>query len=160
MKSFAVVAAAALGLASAPVHAEEPDDASPAMQADGHARMLVAGLLGEQEVPTPGDPDGRGQFMAWPDADGQLCYKLMVNSIDAPVAAHIHAGAAGTAGGVTVALEAPADGKSEGCAAIDADAMNAIWADPSAFYVNVHNAEFPKGALRGQLMAHPMDHAK
>ncbi len=26
-----------------------------------------------------------------------------------------------------------------------------ILANPSAYYVNVHNAEFPSGAIRGQL---------
>lgn len=122
-------------------------------KANGHSKMLMAGLLGTNQV-NGGDEDGRGQFMAWPDAEGQLCYRLMVSNIAAPTAAHIHSGAAGVNGGVVVGLAAPTDGKVEGCATVDAETMAALWAEPGAYYVNVHNGEHPAGAVRGQLMSH------
>lgn len=145
-KIIALAAIVAATPAIAGHHEENP-------KADGHSKMLMAGLLGTNEV-SDGDEDGRGQFMAWPDKDGKLCYRLMVTKVDAPTAAHIHIGAAGVNGGVAVGLSAPTDGKVEGCADVYADTMAAIWADPGSFYVNVHNAEHPAGAVRGQLMSH------
>jgi hypothetical protein len=35
--------------------------------------------------------------------------------------------------------------------AADADLIKAIIQSPQEYYVNVHNAEYPAGALRGQL---------
>lgn len=38
-----------------------------------------------------------------------------------------------------------------GCVTATPELAAAIQADPAAYYVNVHNAAFPAGALRGQL---------
>ena len=65
--------------------------------------------------------------------------------------AHIHKGAVGMAGPVVIALTAPANGWAKDCAPVTADVMAAILAAPSDYYVNVHTATFPKGAIRGQL---------
>jgi hypothetical protein len=37
------------------------------------------------------------------------------------------------------------------CLAVDKEKLDPIVANPSAYYVNVHTAEFPGGAVRGQL---------
>ena len=109
-------------------------------------------LTGAAEVPGPGSEKGTGSAELTVDtAKGQICYMLMSQGTDAPTMAHIHKGAPGVAGGVVVPLTAPANGMSEGCAPAAADVLAAIVAKPSDYYVNVHSAAFPKGAIRGQL---------
>ena len=86
-------------------------------------------------------------------AKGQICYTIKVDKIAAASAAHIHKGAAGTAGGPVVPLKAPATRLgSRSCATVAAAvARSIVKLAPANYYVNVHNAEFPGGALRGQL---------
>lgn len=121
-------------------------------------------LDGQQEVPGPGDPDGRGRFQYEIKHD-KLCYKLSVRNIETPTAAHIHFGPEGEAGPIAVALKTPpADGSSHGCIRAQANQtpenaaevltrweLDGIKKSPFFFYVNVHNEEFPAGAIRGQL---------
>ncbi len=60
----------------------------------------------------------------------------------------------GVAGGVIVPHFLPlpdADGFSSGCISADRDLIVDIIQHPDEYYVNVHNADFPAGALRGQL---------
>ena len=108
-------------------------------------------LTGAAEVPGPGDPDGRGfAFVRWDTDTGEICYHVFVRRIAPATAAHIHVGDEDTAGPVVQALETPDDGYSSGC--VDNDALAAaLDADPENYYVNVHNADYPAGALRGQL---------
>jgi hypothetical protein len=75
----------------------------------------------------------------------------VVSGIAPATAAHIHVGAAGVAGPVVVPL-APPTGTSSGCVTgVSPELIKAITQNPQNYYVNVHNAEFPAGALRGQL---------
>ena len=122
---------------------------SPALAA-GPVTMKTA-LSGAAEVPA-GDPDGTGAATVTIDsAKGQVCYNLSVSGIDKATMAHIHKGAVGVSGPVAVALDAPATGSSSGCKAAPPEVIAAILAAPSDYYVNVHSAAFPSGALRGQL---------
>ena len=53
---------------------------------------------------------------------------------------------------MVVPLTTPdAAGKSKACAKADAAVVKDILQTPAGYYVNVHNAEFPAGAVRGQL---------
>ena len=81
----------------------------------------------------------------------EICFQLSVQDIAPATAAHIHVGELGVAGPVVVGLIAPSDGFSSACVSVDRDLIKAIRQDPENYYVNVHNAEFPPGALRGQL---------
>jgi len=85
--------------------------------------------------------------------EGTICYKLNVRRIEPATAAHIHVGAADTAGPVVVGLEPPTDGSTKSCTTADPALIRAILNDPGAYYVNVHNVPFPAGAVRGQLGA-------
>ena len=115
-------------------------------------RKLSTSLSGAMEVPGPGDIDGTGTFSATVNpGQTKVCYTLSVAKIDTATMAHIHRGAAGVAGPVVIALKAPAGGKSMACAVVTRDLAKDLIANPEGFYVNVHNAAFPAGAVRGQL---------
>ncbi len=112
----------------------------------------TASLTGSQEVPGPGDPDGSGRAeITVVDATDNICYDIEVRNIAPATAAHIHRGAPGEAGPPVVTLEAPSDGDAKGCIAAPGALADEINANPAAFYVNIHNSEFPGGAVRGQL---------
>ncbi|CAN7194319.1 CHRD domain-containing protein [Phenylobacterium sp. LjRoot225] len=125
----------------------------------GHAygqeggRPLAATLSGAAEKPTAGDPDGSGAAsLKLNIGQGQICYDLQVKDIGVASMAHIHKAPPASAGPVVVSLTAPgADGKSSDCATVDRELVKDILQNPGAYYVNVHNAEFPGGAVRGQL---------
>jgi CHRD domain len=113
--------------------------------------VSVTHLAGADEVPGPGDPDGSGvAIVRWNTDDGTICYKILVRQIEPATAAHIHVGAEDVAGPVVQGLTAPTDGHSSGCV-VNAPLADALAADPGNYYVNVHNAEYPAGAVRGQL---------
>jgi hypothetical protein len=108
-------------------------------------------MTGAAEVPGPGDPDGSGvAYVNWDADDGIVCYKLLVRKIAPAVAAHIHVGGKNVAGPVVQELKAPVLGYSAGCVN-NAPLAAALDANPDNYYVNVHNARYPAGALRGQL---------
>lgn len=111
---------------------------------------LSATLDGPSET-AGGETGGSGKFFGEIDPDsGDLCYTLTVSGIGAPTAAHVHSGAAGSDGDVVTAINVTGDDGDE-CVALQRDVAKAIAADPVAYYVNVHTADFPKGAVRGQL---------
>lgn len=124
-----------------------------ATQKEEHGgRPLTTTLTGAAEVPGPGDTDGAGTAsITLNPGKGQVCYELTVSNIAAANAAHIHSGAADVAGPVVVGLDAPSSGSSKGCADLDKEKVKDIIQNPANYYVNVHNTEFPNGAVRGQL---------
>ena len=125
--------------------------AGTATAADG-GRKLQTNLTGAAEVPGPGDPDGRGTARITVNpGQKQVCYKLSVSNIAPATAAHIHEAAPTAAGPVRVTLGAPTSGMSSGCVTVTRALALEILKDPSDYYVNVHNAAFPAGAVRGQL---------
>jgi hypothetical protein len=117
------------------------------------AQMMHVALSGAAEKPGPGDPKGKGMAMITVDAaKSQVCYELEVSDIAPATMAHIHKGAPDAAGPVAMPLTAPdASGKSSACATVDPALAKDISANPGAYYVNVHNADFKAGAVRGQL---------
>lgn len=113
----------------------------------------TASLTGAAEVPGPGDPDGSGlvEISIVDEVVDQVCYEITVGGIAAATAAHIHRGAAGESGPPVITLEAPSSGEVSGCASASDAVIDAIKAYPAGYYVNVHNADYPAGAIRGQL---------
>jgi hypothetical protein len=121
----------------------------------GGGRPLHTSLSGVNEVPGPGDPDGRGfARITLNQGLGQVCWRIQVSNLTLPAAAaHIHAAVAGVAGPIVVPLSPPdASGKSSGCATgVSHSLIKAIRQHPGEYYVNVHTTDFPAGAARGQL---------
>jgi hypothetical protein len=121
--------------------------------------LLTARLKGANEAPGPGDPDGRGRAFVRLGG-GQACFVLQWSGIGAPTASHIHQGAAGVAGPVVVPFFQPGINAASlpdtlsavaGCVDVDAGLARRIAANPRDWYVNIHTADFPAGAIRGQL---------
>ena len=119
--------------------------------ADGGRTFSIA-LTGAQEVP-PADPDGSGTAtITLNHGQGQVCWELTASNIAPATAAHIHVAPVGVNGPVVVPLSPPTSGSSSGCVdGVNQDLIKAIIQNPDAYYVNVHNAEYPGGAIRGQL---------
>ena len=118
------------------------------------ATRLTATLTGAAEAPSTGDRDGTGTARVNLDATkGEVCYEVSVQKIDRPVGMHIHEGATGTSGPIVVPLTTPTatDTTTKGCANADRTLIGRIAAKPGDFYVNVHSATYPQGAVRGQL---------
>jgi CHRD domain len=141
-------------------HLKHPADIIPAPRS-GCPRTLLAtsggrafeiALTGEAESPA-GDPVGTGTATVRLRAgQGQLCYRLALTNVPPAAAAHIHHGDAGVSGPVIVPLVTPnAAGNSSGCTTVARSLVATILADPASYYVNAHTAEFPGGAVRGQL---------
>jgi hypothetical protein len=115
-------------------------------------RKFETVLTGAAEFPGPGDPDGAGTAKVFVNhGQKRVCYELTATNIVTPTAAHIHIGAVGVAGPVVVPLTPPVGGSSAGCVDVTAAVAKAILKNGAGYYVNVHNADFPDGAIRGQL---------
>jgi hypothetical protein len=123
-----------------------------AAQHQGHGdggRPFTVAMTGAAERPGPGDPDGSGTARIMVNAgQGRVCWDVTVSNIDPATAAHIHRGPA-TASGPPVVTMTPPTG--HGCADVDRALAQELIQNPGGFYVNVHNAAFPPGAIRGQL---------
>ena len=123
------------------------------LSATAGGTALRVTLTGEAETPS-GDPVGIGEAVVrLRSGQGQLCYTLEARNLGGAAAgAHIHRGGAGEAGPIVIPLRTPgAYGESRGCVGISRALSSQILANRQLYYVNVHTAEFPGGAVRGQL---------
>jgi hypothetical protein len=126
--------------------------------AQGGDGALFAVMTGAKEADSTGakglgDKNGRGSFSATLDGR-QLCYGIQVKNIDNPVASHIHKAGKNAAGPVVQELDAPATGDpgaSSACVRVSRSLARDLKRHPTRYYVNVHTAKFPNGAVRGQL---------
>ena len=127
--------------------------ASPA----GAATAVLRATLTGAEVPTGGDPAGSGEaYVVVDTTTGRVCTVVVVRGVTGVIAAHIHKGAAGVIGPHAIDLNTPVDygtgvGYSVTCTLESPAQIADLVANPSGYYVNVHSAARPLGALRGQL---------
>lgn len=114
----------------------------------GGGAPRVTTLSGAEEV-SPADPDGSGFAAIWLNhGQDTVCWEISFADIAAPTAAHIHKAPAGVNGPVVVPLAPIAAGCNVD---VNPDLIKDIIQNPEQYYVNVHNADFPGGAIRGQL---------
>lgn len=115
----------------------------------GHTNhKMTIKMTGGAEAPGPGDADGSGMAkLTLNHEKGEVCYTLTTKKIQTVTAVHIHSGAAGQSGDPKATFT-PA---TKGCVSVNKDVIEDIMKNPANYYINVHNAEFPNGALRGQL---------
>src|SRR5215212_1273616 len=115
-------------------------------------RVFTVDLTGTAEVnaagvPNQGDPDGSGTAtVSINPGTGEVCWTIEVEGVDPIAAAHIHFAPSTAPGPIVVHLDADT-----GCTEVSRELALAIITDPTSYYVNVHNATYPSGALRGQL---------
>ena len=152
---LAVALVSGLALLAAPAAAA----GASTSRTSGKVTRLAATLSGANEVPGPGDPDGRGKAVVRLSGT-TACYLLEWSGIGAPTAAHIHQGGAGVAGPVVVLFFQPGTNAASlpgtlssvaGCVDVDPALAGRIAASPRDWYVNIHTADFAAGAIRGQL---------
>ena len=158
-----VVGAAALaaGVVAGPL--------SPA-DAKGGGRPFRLAMSGAEEFDAAGapiNPHGdadRGSIeLRLNHGQRRVCWQVGSITMTAgerlPHVAHIHRAPAGVAGPVVVDLfgtatspPAPTSYPTEQtCVHADRATIKAIYKDPSAYYVNLHNAQHPGGVMRAQL---------
>jgi CHRD domain len=130
--------------------------ALPALAPAGQNTVqLSAKLKGNQEVPGPGDRNGKGEgFFSVKPKKHKVCFQVSWEKIEQPSAGHIHKGAEGVAGDIKVLLfdQEPPTSTVEDCAKdVKKKLLKRIAKSPEKFYVNLHNGEYPDGAIRGQL---------
>ena len=124
--------------------------------ADTGGRPFRLVLTGEAEVnaagvPNQGDLDGTGTAnLTFNLGLGTMCYDVSVSGVADLTAAHVHVGPATAPGPVVIPTPIGPTGGS-GCADVSRELILAILRNPGNYYYNVHNADYPPGALRAQL---------
>ncbi|WP_199548501.1 CHRD domain-containing protein [Streptomyces sp. N35] len=133
--------------------------------------ILAASLKGANEVPNAegkavGDKDGAALQFVKVSGD-KVSFAVKWRGTAKPTALHIHQGAKGVNGGIKVdftKLLSYAKGHSAtGTVTVgDQALLDELTSSPGGFYANLHTAEFPGGAVRGQLhkVTDPFDFRK
>ncbi|MEN8653969.1 CHRD domain-containing protein [Streptomyces sp. 21So2-11] len=164
----AVAAAAGVTLTALPAIADTTTSSD--------AAFFAASLNGANEVPVPGGPvagDKDGAALEFLKVEGStVSFAVKWRGTDRPTALHIHQGGKGVNGGVKIDLtdqlgkseskgKSGSKGKSRSLTGSvevkDSALLDAFKAGPTGFYANLHTAEFPGGAVRGQF--HKVTHA-
>lgn len=109
---------------------------------DGHQQVTNGG------IPDQGDLDGTGLAVLTIDSVNSTIDWVITTSMITlpPMGAHIHNAAAGANGNILVDFSS----QLSGTGLMDLD-LQSVLANPTNFYVNIHNIDFPSGAIRGQL---------
>jgi hypothetical protein len=130
--------------------------ADPVAAARIHYSFVLRGdgVVGSTGVPEAGDPDARVVVGLTVDAEGlRLCLGFGgLRELATPTAVHLHRGSAGTNGPVVAEFEPPSmEGATDLCEGATPELIEDILANSEGYYLDLHTAEFPDGAVRNQL---------
>ncbi len=129
-------------------------------------RPFVVFMTGDEEAPGPGHPVATGTaFLRLNPGLEEVSFLLTFEGLDPDdpadriFAGHIHIGDPGAPGPVVLnfaipgPLEVDEDGAGSFAGVVSADRalLLDIIRNPGDYYVNLHSANFPPGAIRGQL---------
>jgi CHRD domain-containing protein len=118
---------------------------------NGPVKIYRVTLSGKGE-PKGGAANGSGAAIVAIHGTSQVCFRFAhLHGFSGPTTAHIHMGAQGQAGKVVVALSTAPHLHHQGCRHVSGAVTGALEQAPQNYYVNVHSAQYPKGAVRGQL---------
>lgn len=125
--------------------------------------VAVADLTADQVVPGPGAVDTTGRFELVAETSEQLCVDLVLEN--APAGAdngHVHVGAVGETGRIAIDLgldsvQPSTDGTTtrwdDVCMPLKPALIESLSVSTDAYYMQIHSADYPDGAARGQLRA-------
>jgi CHRD domain len=154
--ALALLALCAVGAAAIP-SANASAHEGHGGQTGGRASFNVR-LSGAEEVDTIGADATARVKITVNASSGRACFKrLRVRTAlavgeSAPTKLHIHNAPAGANGPVVLDFtDLAAAGRRAGCVTADNALLQSIVSSPGQFYVNVHTATFPNGAVRGQV---------
>ncbi|MEV4011268.1 CHRD domain-containing protein [Nonomuraea angiospora] len=148
------------GAVRAQLHQVRPVSLESVLAAGSSHHTLTALADGRQEVPAPGtkvgDKDGRAAWLVWVKGT-KVHFATAWKRVAPPTNGHVHRGVKGKNGPVVVDFFAAGNGLPAGVngiagtATASAKIADGIKRNPKGWYVNLHTAEFPGGAVRGQL---------
>ncbi len=137
------------GIATTTAEGPAPPEPAPAPPPGGRAHTAL--LTGNAGPGAAGDPDGSGSAVVSVHPGRWLvCVTLTTSGIAVPTSVHLHEASAPSADPMVVG-PAPAGEGSPHCVAAGKEVVRRIGTGRGGHYVEVHNAEFPDGALRGDL---------
>lgn len=148
MRDRLILIVLAATLASAMIFAGPASAGRP-----GTGTIREAELTGAEVVPGPGDSNGTGMArMIFYPQKNKICYRVTVSGIQTATRAHLHMGDAGERNdAVKLNLLPPRNSARECIRGLGERFIKKISRNSSSYYVDVHNDEYPDGALRGQL---------
>jgi hypothetical protein len=114
------------------------------------ATHLTTHLSGKKEVPQADNGSGTAN-VTLRGRKKQICFDITLRNVGTTIMGHIHKGGPGVAGPIVVPLYDSPTTHPTGCVSTTRRKIRKIRLHPRRYYVNVHTAEFPAGAARGQL---------
>ncbi|MFC3576873.1 CHRD domain-containing protein [Streptomyces yaanensis] len=129
--------------------------------AESGGTILATSLRGANEVPAAGGPavgDKNGSALEFVKVEGDtVSVAVSWHHTGRPTRLHIHQGAKGVNGDLEIDFSKLLKKGVKGHSVVgsvkvtDATLLSRLKTDPGSFYANLHTAEFPGGAVRGQL---------
>jgi len=181
-----VAAATLAATTAAPALAQDDINArSPELVSEPSSFTSMWSVMADpDQLAEPGEPGASGRYDLRIDSDSNIiCFDIVLNGVTgdyespANTATHIHEADAGEAGPPRVLFPDPtpqSDGTraTSGCVQVpqetglspeDSDTdhgagfnLSQIESNPTGFFVDTHTADFPAGAIRGQIPATPV----